>query len=194
MVDCAKRSVDGGTLTVANDHTPFRSPLSTLFRQRDDGKMVLKPASSSPPDIDVRDTVASEYEFDPNQEAKPRDATTVEMLREIRDLLRDMRPNPPADNFRPMSVPVTDTTGGEKTLDVIGGWEYVYIPPVPRTVTVYWRSMTWPLAVLQTGQAAKLHIPYRLDEFSLSWGAGAATDVIYLLFTTDPIDVDILAY
>ncbi len=182
---------------MSDKHSPFRNPLSSLFRVQDNGKheLPLKPASSSPPDASTRQLSSEmEYDFDPNQEAKPQEASVIEILREIRNAIRDMRPNPPADNFRPMLITIPSTGAGEQQIDVIGGYEYIYVPPVPRSVTIFWRSRSWPLGLLQVGQAANIHIPYRLDEFSLSWGAGAANDVIYLLFTTDPISIDILAY
>lgn len=173
------------------NHTPLR----TLFRQDHEGRFTLKPATSSPPDIDTRESVALEPpEFDPDQPVTPAPESTDALLRDIRNLLRDMQPNPPADNFRPVAITLADTTGGESVLDINGGFNYVYLPPVPRAVTVYWGNTAWALAVMSPGQAAKLHIPYRMDQFRLTWGAGTINQVIYALFTTDPIEIDILAY
>lgn len=173
------------------NHTPLR----TLFRQDHEGKFSLKPASSSPPDIETREIVALEPpEFDPDKVVLPREETAIEILKDIRRLLLDAQPNPPADNFRPWTSGPLPTGQGEQSIDIINGYNYLFIPKVPRSVTVYWGNSSMPLAVLTATWAARLKIPYRLDQIRLSWGTGTQGDQIYVYFTTDDISVDIIAY
>lgn len=130
------------------------------------------------------------YPLDPLKPATGED-DPVKLLRDIRELLRDMRPGPPKSSLRTRTVTL-DTGANSGDIADPTGFSNVFIPRVPRQVDVYvgpGRKLF--LGRLATGEQMNAELPYNEFAVYLEWGTGTAGEQIIVHLASDPLKVTI---
>jgi hypothetical protein len=102
-------------------------------------------------------------------------------------LAADRGVDTPADATDYRDIPV-DAAAGDLYLDTATQFSYVYLPNIPRNLTIYSGARGQYLGFFREGQTVQLRIPRALG-LTLVYEAGAATETLTVVFSVRPLEL-----